>query len=88
MRREALGQTLDAGLLALLDKLRRYPGADRLPAGASPESPVVPITFHRGGERLSYFSLVTTLGTPNTVTAQELRLECMFPVEIPVSNSR
>jgi transcriptional regulator with XRE-family HTH domain len=47
-------------------------------------SPVLPITFLKGGERLSYFSLITTVGTPQSVTAQELRIECMFPLD-PVS---
>ena len=80
VRREALGHTIDANLQALLDRLRRYPGADRLPTCTSPESPIVPITFRRGDERISYFSLVTTVGMPQAVTAQELRLECMFPI--------
>jgi hypothetical protein len=31
--------------------------------------------------RLSYFSMITTVGTPRTVTAEELRLECMFPAD-------
>jgi hypothetical protein len=30
---------------------------------------------------LNYFSMVTTVGTPQTVAAQELRIECMFPAE-------
>jgi hypothetical protein len=30
---------------------------------------------------LKYFSMITTVGTPQTVTAEELRLECMFPAD-------
>jgi hypothetical protein len=41
---------------------------------------VLPITFRRGNERFSYFSLITTVGTPQCITAQELRVECMFPI--------
>ena len=81
VRREALGLVVDDRLQKLLDRLKAYPGADNLPVCAAPESPVLPITFRRGAERISYFSLVTTIGTPQTVTAQELRLECMFPVK-------
>jgi hypothetical protein len=88
VHREALGLVLDEKLRRLLDKLRRYPGADKLQASSSPESPIVPITFRRGSERLSYFSLVTTVGTPQTVTAQELRLECMFPMEPPAATRK
>jgi hypothetical protein len=46
----------------------------------APQSPVLPITFRRGDERFSYFSLITTVGTPQCITAQELRVECMFPL--------
>jgi hypothetical protein len=41
----------------------------------------LPITFVRGDERLSYFSLITTVGTAQNITAQELRIECMFPMD-------
>jgi hypothetical protein len=30
---------------------------------------------------LNYFSLITTVGTPQTTAAQELRVECMFPAD-------
>ena len=33
------------------------------------------------GKLLNYFSMVTTVGTPRTVTAQELRIESMFPAD-------
>jgi hypothetical protein len=45
------------------------------------QGPVLPITFVRGLERRSYFSLITTVGTPQCITAQELRIKCMFPVD-------
>ena len=79
VRREAVGQVVDAGLAALLERLRRYPGVSGLKPQPAPQSPVIPITFRRGSERFSYFSLITTVGTPQCITAQELRVECMFP---------
>lgn len=84
VRREALGLVIDDHLESLLSKLRQHPGADRLPVSANADSPVLPITFRRGSERISYFSLITSVGTPQTVTAQELRLECMFPIASPI----
>jgi hypothetical protein len=48
----------------------------------APQGPVLPITFRRGNERFSYFSLITTVGTPQCITAQELRVECMFPTDV------
>jgi transcriptional regulator with XRE-family HTH domain len=82
VRREAVGQVLDAELQELLKRLRDYAGvADLKPLPAS-QSPVLPITFRRGNERFSYFSLITTVGTPQCITAQELRVECMFPNDV------
>jgi hypothetical protein len=43
--------------------------------------PVVPIGFVCEGAVLRYFSLVTTVGAPQNVATQELRLECMFPAD-------
>lgn len=88
VRREALGLVIDDRLQALLDKLNRYPGVEKLPVSTSPDGPLLPITFRRGAERISYFSLVTTIGTPQSVTAQELRLECMFPIDPPARTVR
>jgi len=80
VRREAPGGHVDDRLYLLLDKVKCFPGADKLSVLPTVNSPVLPITFLQGEERSSYFSLVTTIGTPQTVTAQELRLECMFPM--------
>jgi hypothetical protein len=30
---------------------------------------------------LNYFSMVTTVGTPQTIASQELRVECIFPAD-------
>ena len=82
VRREAVGQVLDAKLQELLKRLRQYPGVAGLKTPLTPQSPVLPITFRRGDERFSYFSLITTVGTPQCITAQELRVECMFPTGV------
>ena len=42
---------------------------------------VLPIGFMLGGERINYFSMVTTVGTPQTIAAEELRVECLFPAD-------
>jgi transcriptional regulator with XRE-family HTH domain len=81
IRREAVGQVLDAKLQELLKRLREYPGAGALHPPRDPHSPVLPIVFRRGNQRLCYFSLITTVGTPQCITAQELRVECMFPAD-------
>jgi MmyB-like transcription regulator ligand binding domain len=84
--RESVGHVIDDGTRRLLDELLAYPDVPRdwkvPPAQPStPTMPVVPLGFVSEGEVLRYFSLVTSVGTPQTVAAQELRLECMFPVD-------
>ena len=38
--------------------------------------------FVKGDLDVSYFSLVTTVGTPQDVTLQEIRVECFFPTAL------
>lgn len=84
VHREAVGQIVDDDVRAIVDEILAYPGVpDRLrraDLGAS-LLPIVPVRFERDGRRFSYFSTVTTLGTPIDVTAQETRIECFFPVD-------
>jgi transcriptional regulator with XRE-family HTH domain len=83
VRREALGGVIDGGTRELLDELEQRAGLDtrRGAADHEHESPLIPLTFSKDDEILSYFSLITTVGTPQAVTAQELRLECMMPAD-------
>jgi hypothetical protein len=83
VRREALGGVIDAGTRKLLDELEQQAGPDSRRGVADHEhaSPLIPLTFSKDDEILSYFSLITTVGTPQAVTAQELRLECMMPAD-------
>ena len=47
----------------------------------TPQLPIVPVRFAKDGRRFDFFSTVTTLGTPQDVTLQELRIECFFPAD-------
>ena len=81
VHRESVGHVVDLRTKALLEELSRYPGVKpewRAPS-ASDAMPMIPLSFAKDGVTLDYFSLITTVGTPQTVTAEELRLECMFP---------
>ncbi|MGJ4940763.1 helix-turn-helix domain-containing protein [Bradyrhizobium sp. HKCCYLS1011] len=81
--REALGHVIDPGTRQLLEELGQYPDVDirRRALDTDASSPMIPLTFTKDGVSLSYFSLITTVGTPLTITAQELRLECMIPAD-------
>ena len=50
-------------------------------SAVTPILPIIPISFRHGDQLLNYFSMVTTVGTPQTVAAQELRIESMFPAD-------
>ncbi|NYF90775.1 helix-turn-helix transcriptional regulator [Tunturiibacter empetritectus] len=82
--REAVGHVTDKKTKELLDDLKKYSGVRELSGSLKDvrdQAPVLPITFVRGNERFSYFSMISTVGLPQDITAQEFRIECMFPVE-------
>lgn len=81
--REALGRVIDEKTKALLAELSQYPGVKAEWRAPSPQDamPMIPLSFVKAGVRLNYFSMITTVGTPQTVAAEELRLECMFPAD-------
>jgi transcriptional regulator with XRE-family HTH domain len=81
VHRESVGHVVDQKTVELLKSLEKYPGVKELSRIPKAQGPIIPITFVKGGKRSSYFSLITTVGTPQCVTAQELRIECMFPAD-------
>lgn len=69
---------------ALLDRLLRYEGVrDALAGGrmAAAAGPVLPMHFEKNGTTLRLFTAIATLGTPQDITAQELRIETFFPMD-------
>ncbi|RKT22378.1 Xre family transcriptional regulator [Paraburkholderia sp. RAU2J] len=84
--REAVGRVIDERTRELVAALRAYPDVSKgesadSQAGAAAAMPVIPIGFVKDGHVLRYFSMVASVGTPQTVAAQELRIECMFPAD-------
>ncbi len=83
VHRETVGRVIDGRTRDLLATLLAYPDVkpEWRTAGPLKAMPVIPMNFVKDGQVLSYFSMVTTVGTPQTVAAQELRIECMFPAD-------
>lgn len=82
--REAIGGIPDESLERVLEEIARYPGvpeAWRSPDPTRSLLPIVPVEFCKDERAFNYFSTVTTLGTAQDVTVQELRIECFFPVD-------
>ena len=91
VHREAVGGVPDAATARLLDEVLALPGVDdawRTPDFAATPLPVLPVDFAKDGLALSYFSLVTTVGTPQDVTLQELRIESLVPADADTERHR
>jgi transcriptional regulator with XRE-family HTH domain len=68
---------------ALLERLLSYEGVWPLlksPAGNPSAGLVLPMHFRKGEVLLELFTTIATLGTPQDVTLQELRIESFFPM--------
>jgi transcriptional regulator with XRE-family HTH domain len=82
-RREAAASG-NAALHQLLDEILSYPGIPeewRAPAFEAPLPPVLPLHLAKGEVQLKLFSMITTFGTPQDITTDELRVESFFPAD-------
>ena len=69
---------------SLFDSLLAYPEVNSLwqsPIKENWQLPLLNTVFLKARQRLSLFTTLTTLGTPQDITLQELRLECLFPAD-------
>lgn len=84
VHREAVGGVVDEATTTLLREILASPGVPerwRKPHLAAPIAPLIPVIFRQGERTFRYFSTVTTLGTPQDVTLQEIRVESFFPLD-------
>lgn len=82
VHREAVGGAPDSRTAALLEELLSYPGVPRgwqTPDLTALSMPLIPVEFRTPDQVMRFFSTVTTLGTPQDITLQEIRIECFFP---------
>ncbi|MEL6159804.1 MAG: helix-turn-helix transcriptional regulator [Cyanobacteria bacterium J06627_32] len=82
--RESRSQSHSPSSQILLDELLTYPDL-KVKQKISPEEhwdlPLLTISFIKADIRLSFFTTITTFGTPHDITLQEIRLESMFPAD-------
>lgn len=82
-RREAVASVVDPATAALVHRLSDRPDVRDVLTAAEPSStaaaPVIDVTFSFEGSAISFFSVVSTIGAPLDITAQELRVEAFFP---------
>lgn len=82
--RELGGPGEDEQGAALLTELHQYPDVPERPIVAPPSAIaefVLPIHLRKDGVDVRTFSTIMTLGTPQDVTLQELRIETFFPAD-------
>jgi len=83
LHREAI-QYRDPSLRDLLLSLLEYPDVPmrwRDPDFESPQDVIIPVEIRFGDSSLKLFSTVTTLGTPQDITLQELSIEAFHPAD-------
>ena len=69
---------------ALLNRLLAYEGvqaAVNAPPAELAITPVLPMHFRKGTTDLRLFTTIATLGIPQDITLQELRIESFFPMD-------
>ena len=84
IHREAVGGVPDEATTRLLTDVLAYSGVPERWSRPAPDAPlaaVIPVTFEKDARTYTFFSVVTTVGTPQDVTLQELRIECFFPMD-------
>jgi hypothetical protein len=76
---EALG---GQAMRAMLDELAPHQDAATLRVAEDAALvPVLPLILEKDGARVSLFSVISTFGTAQDVTADELRIEAFFPAD-------
>ncbi len=68
----------------LRDELLGYPGVPArwsVPDPTITMPPLVGMQLRKDNLSLTFFSMITTMGTPRDVTLQQLKIECFFPAD-------
>jgi transcriptional regulator with XRE-family HTH domain len=84
VHREAVEGVVDADTIQLLRELRRDRDVDDAlgrRAAEAPAGPMIDLHFQLDIGVVRFFSVVSTIGTPIDITAQELRVEAFFPFD-------
>jgi hypothetical protein len=87
VRRQA-AVTGDPQFERLAAELAAYPGVAAEPVGdgVTGADIVLPLRLRADGRELSFFSTVTTFGTPADVTLSELTIEAFYPADAATAN--
>lgn len=76
-----LRATADPAIRDLIRECQDYPGVGRPHGSTHGIAPVLALRLASGGEILSFFTVVSTLGAPYDVTLDEIVIESFFPAD-------
>lgn len=83
--RRLRSESLASGDLGIQEQFAQYielaaPGEESEPSSSS-LLPVLPLELNINGLELSLFSIISTFGTPQDITTDELRIETFYPTD-------
>jgi len=81
---ELMADGADAAALAFLEEILAYPDMPRVLKRDKPsvhQMPVLPVEFVLGRRTVRVFTVIATLGTPQDIAVQEVRVELFFPAD-------
>jgi transcriptional regulator with XRE-family HTH domain len=82
LERAAHAHPADERRRALLEEVSAYPEIPRVRRGTPATGvPVAMVHLRRGDAELRLFTLLTSIGTPLDVTAEDLTVESLFPID-------
>src|SRR3954469_3662001 len=76
-----LRATGDESIRQLIRECESYPGVVNTVGTTFPIAPILRIRLSPDGPTLSFFTIVSTLGTPYDVTLDEIAIESFFPAD-------
>lgn len=84
LKRQLRSPLVEENLRRNLEEVLGFPGVAEAMSEIQPSpdfSVVIPLELEAEGVRLSWFSTIATLGTPQDVTLDELQIESLFPAD-------
>ncbi len=87
LERELTSNPFNREARELLDEISNYPGVAESSGDVVPAiQPFLPLQLKKDDLELQFFTMVSTFGTPQDVTLQEIRIETFFPADEPTEH--
>lgn len=84
LQSERMATPFDDRLRELYERVLAFPGVPHTLIEEESDAdalPVMMVVFRKAGRELRFFSTITKFATPRDVTAEDVRIECMFAMD-------